>query len=29
MAWIEGTRGFLLDVDGTLLDGDRPIPGAT
>jgi phospholysine phosphohistidine inorganic pyrophosphate phosphatase len=28
MAWIEGTRGFLLDVDGTLLDGDRAIPGA-
>jgi HAD superfamily hydrolase (TIGR01458 family) len=28
MAWIPGARGFLLDVDGTLLEGDRPIPGA-
>jgi HAD superfamily hydrolase (TIGR01458 family) len=28
MAWVEGTRGVLLDVDGTLLDGDDAIPGA-
>ena len=28
MAWIEGVRGVLLDVDGTLLDGDRAIPGS-
>lgn len=28
MAWIEGIRGVLLDVDGTLLDADRPISGA-
>jgi HAD superfamily hydrolase (TIGR01458 family) len=28
MAWIEGIRGALLDVDGTLLDGDHAIPGA-
>ena len=27
-AWIEGVRGVLFDVDGTLLDNDRPIPGA-
>ena len=28
MAWIEGIRGVLLDVDGTLLHGDHAIPGA-
>ena len=28
MAWIDGIRGILLDVDGTLLSGDRAIPGA-
>jgi len=28
MAWIEGVRGVLLDVDGTLLVGERPVPGA-
>ena len=28
MAWIEGMRGALLDIDGTLLSDDRPIPGA-
>lgn len=28
MHWIEGVRGVLLDVDGTLLDADRPIAGA-
>jgi HAD superfamily hydrolase (TIGR01458 family) len=28
MAWIEGVRGVLLDVDGTLLRGDEAIPGA-
>jgi len=28
MAWIEGVRGLLLDVDGTLLQGEDPIPGA-
>lgn len=28
MAWVEGVRGVLLDVDGTLLHGDRAIPGA-
>ena len=22
MAWVEGVRGVLLDVDGTLLEGD-------
>ncbi len=27
-AWIPGVRGVLLDVDGTLLGNDRPIPGA-
>jgi len=27
-AWIPGVRGVLFDVDGTLLDNDRPIPGA-
>jgi len=26
--WIPGVRGILFDVDGTLLDNDRPIPGA-
>jgi hypothetical protein len=28
MAWIQGIRGVLIDVDGTLLDGDRAIAGA-
>jgi len=28
MAWIEGLRGVILDVDGTLLDGDAAVPGA-
>jgi HAD superfamily hydrolase (TIGR01458 family) len=28
MAWIRGTRGVLLDVDGTLLLGDEAAPGA-
>ena len=28
MGWVEGLRGVLLDVDGTLLDGDVAIPGA-
>ena len=28
MAWIEGVKGVLLDVDGTLLLGDRAIDGA-
>jgi HAD superfamily hydrolase (TIGR01458 family) len=28
MAWVEGIRGALLDIDGTLLAEDRPIPGA-
>ena len=28
MGWIDGVRGVLLDVDGTLLDGDSAIPGA-
>jgi HAD superfamily hydrolase (TIGR01458 family) len=28
MAWIEGVLGVLLDVDGTLLEGDHAIPGA-
>jgi HAD superfamily hydrolase (TIGR01458 family) len=28
MAWIRGLRGALVDVDGTLLHGERPIPGA-
>jgi len=27
-AWIPGVRGILFDVDGTLLDNDRPIAGA-
>jgi len=27
-AWIDGVRGILFDVDGTLLNNDRPIPGA-
>jgi HAD superfamily hydrolase (TIGR01458 family) len=26
--WIDGIRGVLLDVDGTLLDGERAVPGA-
>ena len=26
--WIPGVRGVLFDVDGTLLDNDRPIQGA-
>jgi HAD superfamily hydrolase (TIGR01458 family) len=29
MNWIDGVRGVLLDVDGTLLQADRAIPGAT
>lgn len=28
MAWLEGIRAVLLDVDGTLLRGDRAVPGA-
>jgi HAD superfamily hydrolase (TIGR01458 family) len=28
MAWLDGIRGVLLDVDGTLLRGDRAIDGA-
>ncbi len=28
MGWIPGTRGALVDVDGTLLLGDDPAPGA-
>ncbi len=28
MTWIEGARGVLFDVDGTLLRKDEPIPGA-
>jgi HAD superfamily hydrolase (TIGR01458 family) len=28
MAWVEGIRGVLFDVDGTLLRGDQAIPGA-
>jgi HAD superfamily hydrolase (TIGR01458 family) len=28
MAWIEGIRGVLLDVEGTLLIGDTAVPGA-
>ena len=28
MAWIDGVRGALLDIDGTLLRNDRAIPGA-
>jgi HAD superfamily hydrolase (TIGR01458 family) len=28
MAWPDGIRGLLLDVDGTLLEGDAAIPGA-
>ena len=27
MSWIEGIGGALIDVDGTLLSGDRAIPG--
>jgi HAD superfamily hydrolase (TIGR01458 family) len=26
--WMEGVRGILFDIDGTLLDNDLPIPGA-
>jgi len=26
--WIDGIEGVLIDVDGTLLDGVRAIPGA-
>ncbi len=28
MAWIDGVRGVLCDVDGTLISGSREIPGA-
>ena len=28
MTWIDGIRGVLLDVDGTLLEGEAAIPGA-
>ena len=28
MTWVPGVRGALFDVDGTLLDNDRPIAGA-
>lgn len=28
MAWISGVRGLLCDIDGTLISGDREIPGA-
>lgn len=28
MSWLEGIRGVLLDIDGTLLHGDDAIPGA-
>jgi phospholysine phosphohistidine inorganic pyrophosphate phosphatase len=28
VSWVQGVRGVLFDVDGTLLDADRPIPGA-
>jgi HAD superfamily hydrolase (TIGR01458 family) len=28
MAWIDGTRGVLLDIDGTLLVNDAPVAGA-
>ena len=28
MTWVPGVRGVLFDVDGTLLENDRPIPGA-
>ncbi len=28
MAWIEGLRGVLCDVDGTLLHGEEAVPGA-
>lgn len=28
MAWLPGTRGVLVDLDGTLLDGDVAAPGA-
>jgi len=27
MSWIEGVRGVLFDIDGTLLHGDRAVPG--
>lgn len=28
MAWLDGIAGVLLDIDGTLLVGDRAVPGA-
>jgi len=28
VTWVPGVRGVLFDVDGTLLENDRPIPGA-
>jgi HAD superfamily hydrolase (TIGR01458 family) len=28
MAWLAGVEGALLDVDGTLIDGDQAVPGA-
>lgn len=28
MPWVKGMRGVLVDVDGTLLDGARAVPGA-
>ena len=28
MAWVDGARGVLLDIDGTLLVGDRAVDGA-
>jgi HAD superfamily hydrolase (TIGR01458 family) len=28
MTWVDGVRGVLLDVDGTLLQADRALPGA-
>jgi len=28
VAWLPGIEGVLLDVDGTLIDGDRAVPGA-
>lgn len=29
MAWVDGARGALLDIDGTLLVGDRAVDGAS
>lgn len=29
MAWLDDARGALVDVDGTLLVGDEPVPGAS